>query len=258
MGRNLLQIIRRPRLRPSLVIPDPDRGSTNKPSSRRRPGGGFTFEAQHFVPESLGRSLIAEAFTRSIVVRLQHLSKPLVGKVGQIGLPGQGAPHAAYGVFDAPLLPRRVGIAEEGLDAERMQFMMAGELSPVVEGDRLTPHGWQRRQDRRHGAGDGRCRFPRRPDCDKYARVAFVQGKDCLPVGPEQHQIGFPVAGCMAVRGRLWTFRQRSAQMDKRRRTTPFTSPPPPFRLGPRQVVTPGVVLLAGELGVDETIDGLV
>ena len=140
------------------------------PSSlRRRPEGGFTFEAQHFVPECLGRSLIAEAFARSIVVRLQHLSKPFFGQVDQIGLPGQGAPHAAYGVFDAPLLPGRVGIAEEGLDAEGMQFMMAGELSPVVEGDRLTPHGWQRRQDRRHGIGDGRCRFTGRPDRDKYA-----------------------------------------------------------------------------------------
>ena len=162
-----------------IVVPGPDSlipdlRYTYPPSFRRRPEGGFTFEAQHFVPESLGRSLIAEAFARSIVVRLQHLSKPFFGQVEDRSS-WAGSAASAYGVFDAPLLPGRVGVAEEGLDAEGMQFMMAGELSPVVEGDRLTPHGWQRRQDRRHGLGDGSCRFPGRPD--RY-ECEFVQGKD--------------------------------------------------------------------------------
>src|SRR6266404_5898041 len=43
------------------------------------------------------------------------------------------AAHAANGIFDAALLPRRIGIAEEGLNIDAMEPMM--ELGAVVEGD---------------------------------------------------------------------------------------------------------------------------
>ena len=75
---------------------------------------------QHLVPESLSGSIVAEAFARGIVVSLHQLSKPIVRQGGQVGLAGQGASQTTDGVLDATLLPRRVGIAEEGLEAEGM------------------------------------------------------------------------------------------------------------------------------------------
>ena len=75
---------------------------------------------QHLVPEFLSGSIVAEAFTRGIVVSLHQLGKPFVRQGGQVGLAGQGASQATDGVLDATLLPRRAGIAEEGLEAEGM------------------------------------------------------------------------------------------------------------------------------------------
>ena len=84
------------------------------------PACGFTFEVQHLVPECLSGSIVAEAFSRGIVVSLHQLGKPFVRQGGQVGLARQGAAQATDGVLDATFLPRRAGIAEEGLEAEGM------------------------------------------------------------------------------------------------------------------------------------------
>ena len=73
---------------------------------------------QHLVPECLSGSIVAEAFSRGIIVSLHQLSKPIVRQGGQVGLARQGAAQATDGVLDATFLPRRAGIAEEGLEAE--------------------------------------------------------------------------------------------------------------------------------------------
>ena len=72
------------------------------------------------IPESLSGSIVAEAFTRGIVVSLHQLSKAIVRQGGQVGLARQGAAQATDGVLDTTFLPRRAGIAEEGLEAEGM------------------------------------------------------------------------------------------------------------------------------------------
>ena len=111
------------------------------PSFRRKPEGGFTFEVQHFIPEYLGWSAKAEALTRGIIIRPHELSKPSVGHCREVGFARQSATHPPVGVLDASLLPRRVGVTKEGLDAEGVESMMPGELGAVVEGDRLAPRG---------------------------------------------------------------------------------------------------------------------
>ena len=61
----------------------------------------------------------------------------------QVGLSGQEAAHAADGVLDAALLPRRVRVAEVGADAQGVEVVMASELGAVVEGDGLPEWRWQ-------------------------------------------------------------------------------------------------------------------
>ena len=115
---------------------------------------GFTFEVQHLVPESLSGSIVAEGFTRGIVVSLHQLSKPIVRHGDEVGLARQSAAQATDGVLDATLLPRRVGIAEEGLETEGMELVMLGELGAVVESNGLTPLRRERAENGRHGVGN--------------------------------------------------------------------------------------------------------
>ena len=66
--------------------------------------------------------------------------KLLVGEGCEVGFARQVAAHSSDGVFDAAFLPGRVGVAEEGLEAELVELVVAGELGAVVEGDGLS-HG---------------------------------------------------------------------------------------------------------------------
>ena len=93
---------------------------------------------QHLAFEDLGRGAVAEALAGRIVVRPDDLGKALFRKLSEIRLPGKEAAQPADGVLDSPLLPWRVGVAEEGLDAEVVELVMTGELGAVVEGDRLA------------------------------------------------------------------------------------------------------------------------
>ena len=120
---------------------------------------------QHLVPESLSGSIVAEAFARGIVVSLHQLSKPIVRQGGQVGLARQGAAQATDGVLDATLLPRRAGIAEEGLEAEGMELVMLGELGAVVESNGLTPLRRERAENGRHGVGNRVSFFSRGSGC---------------------------------------------------------------------------------------------
>ena len=135
---------------------------------------------------------------------------------------------------------------------------MAGELCPIVKGDRPPPLGRESAQDLCHDAGDGAGRLSRRPHSDEEAGVALVQGQDRLAVGLEEHQVGLPVAGGPTVGGVLGTFGQGTAETDEGSRTAASTSAPASFRLATGQLVAPGVVLGPRQLGVDEPVDGLV
>ena len=151
-----------------------------------------------------------------------------------------------------PLLPGCMRITEEGLHAQRMELVVAGELGPIVEGDRLAPRGGQGPQALATLLGDRRGRFPRGPDREQQARVALMQGEHRLAIGAERHQIGLPVPRGLAVG-------QRTPEVDQGSRTTAAALPPAPFPLGAGPVVAPSIVLLrACDLGVDEAVAGLV
>ncbi len=233
-------------------------GHAHPPSFRRKPEGGFTFEVQHLIPEDLGWSEKAEALTWGIIIRPHELSKSLVGHRREVGLARQGAAHPSDGVLDAALLPRRVGVTEEGLDAEGMESMMPGELGAVVEGDSLAPRGGQGSQYLRDDVGDGVCVLAGGPGSNQQSGMALMQGEDRLLVNPEQHQVTLPMARRRAVLGFLGAFGEGTPQGDEASRTPTLAPAPATFRFGSGQIVAPGVVLRACELGVDEPVDGLV
>ena len=76
-----------------------------------------------------------------MIIRVNDAMKPVGGQSSQIGLAGQGSAQAADGVFDSTLLPGGMRVAEERLDAEGMEVVMAGELGAIVSGDGLAAVG---------------------------------------------------------------------------------------------------------------------
>ena len=92
---------------------------------------------------------------------------------------------------------------------------------------------------------------------DEDAGVAFVEGEDGVSIGPEQHQVGLPVARGEAVIGGLGALGDGATQSHEGGGAVPFAGSPTPLRLGMGQVVAPAVVLLACHLGVDEPVDAL-
>ena len=228
------------------------------PSFQRKLEGGFTFEVQHFIPEYLGGSAVAEALTRGIIIRPHELIKPLVGHRRQVCLTRQGSAHPPDGVLDAALLPRRVGVTEEGLDAERVEPVMPGELGAVIEGDRLTPWGGQWSQYPCHDLSHGVRVLAGGPGGDQQAGVALMQGEHRLLVDPEQHQVALPMTRRRAVLGFLGAFGEGTPQVDEAGRTPALAPAPATFESGSGEIVAPGVVVGACDLGVDEPVDGLV
>src|SRR5258706_15871123 len=84
-----------------------------------------------------------------------------------------------------------------------------------------------------------------------------MQGQDGLAVFGKEHEIGFPMAwngGILVLGG---PFGDRHAMLDMQGGTAPPPATPAAFCLGARQVVTPGIIFVAGDLGGDEAIDGL-
>ena len=79
-----------------------------------------------------------KAFSWGVIVSLDTLLEPLRGEESEIGLARNRPAHAADGIFNAAFLPRSVGVAEEGIDIERVKFVVPGELGAVVEGDGLA------------------------------------------------------------------------------------------------------------------------
>lgn len=185
------------------------------------------------------------------------MSKALVGESGEVGLARKGAAQSANGVFYSALLPGRVSITEEGLDAQSVEPVMEGELSAIIEGDGLTPCRGEGSQQLTHGVGDGAGSLARGSESYQEAGVALVEGQDCLSIPAEEHQVRLPVAWGPAISGALGAVGNRPSHSHEGGRTSPFAAPPAPPRLGPGQVVAPTVVLLTSHLAVYEPIDAL-
>ena len=95
--------------------------------------------------EYLIGSFKAQAFSGGIVVAVDEVGQGAFRESVEVGFSGQHTAQAADGVFDAAFLPRFVGVAEEGGEAEALgELVMLGELGAVIEGDGLTQGGRQR------------------------------------------------------------------------------------------------------------------
>ena len=85
-----------------------------------------------------------------------------------------------------------------------------------------------------------------------------MEGEDHLFADAEHHQVGFPVAGTLAMGNLLGALGQRAPQLDEGGWAAAPATSVAPFGLGPRQVMSPGICLIAPDLGVDEAVDALV
>src|SRR5260221_12338843 len=84
-----------------------------------------------------------------------------------------------------------------------------------------------------------------------------MQGQDGLAVFGKEHEIGFPMAWNGAILGLGGPFGDRHAMLDMQGGTATPPATPATFCLGARQVVTPGIIFVAGEPGGGEGVDGL-
>jgi hypothetical protein len=213
---------------------------------------------QHIIPEYLRWGLKVQTFSRCIIVFLDQFGEPIVSEDCQISFSGQGSAHPADGVLNASLLPWRIGITEEGLDIELVEFVVESELGAVVKGDCLAPGGRQWLQDVFDGCSDRFGCFAWWPNSDEQAGVPFVQSENGLSIDSEQHQVSFPMSRCLTVIGQFGSFADRMAVSDEGGGTAAFTTSPATFGLATRQVMSPAVVFGTSHLRVDEPVDGLV
>ena len=135
---------------------------------------------------------------------------------------------------------------------------MAGKLGAVVEGDGLA-------QRRRHGAkqidqmtGDAVGGLAGEPDRQQQAGFALMHGQDGLTVFCEHHQVGLPVAAGRSVGGLEGSICQGNTAFNEACRAAALPAAAAALALAARQVAPPAVVPGAGELRVDEAVDGLV
>src|ERR1051325_9349435 len=85
-----------------------------RPSFRRTPGGGFTFEVQQVTGKDLRRSFVVKALSRSVIISTNQAEQALMGQGSQIRFPRQSSAHASDGIFNPALLPRGMRVAEKG------------------------------------------------------------------------------------------------------------------------------------------------
>ena len=82
-----------------------------------------------------------------------------------------------------------------------------------------------------------------------------MEGEDGLAVGAEEHEVGFPVAGGLAVGGG-WAVGEGAAVRDQGGGAA-MCATAATFALTLGQVVAPLIGLGAGNLSVEEPVDGL-
>ena len=84
---------------------------------------------------------MAQALARRVVAIEHQLIESFTADVRQVDLPCQHPAHASGGVLHPSLLPRRVGVAEEGLHSQVVETVMPGEFRSVVESHAAAPLG---------------------------------------------------------------------------------------------------------------------
>jgi hypothetical protein len=226
-------------------------------SSPRKRGGGFTFEVQQFV-EHLCRCFEVKAFPWGVVVGTQEGVEAAIREGREVGLARDEAAHTTDGIFDATLLPGRVRIAKEGLDGEAVKQAMTGELGAIVEGHGLAQPRRQVFEERVQMRGDAIGGFVGRPGGEQDAGLALMDGEHGLAVLGEQHEVGLPMAGAVAVGGGGRSFGYGNTAFDEGCGAAALAAAQATPALAARQIVPPAVILGAGDLGIDEAVDALV
>ena len=94
----------------------------------------------------------------------------------EVGFSGQEPPQPAVSVFDAAFLPGSMGIAEVGLEAERMQQEVACELGAGVEGEGPAQVSRHHVEQASQMLGDEVCGFVFRPRGEQDAGASLVEG----------------------------------------------------------------------------------
>ena len=85
-----------------------------------------------------------------------------------------------------------------------------------------------------------------------------MHGQDRLAVSGEQHEVGFPVAGSLAIGGIRRPFGQRNTAFNEGRRASSPPTTEAALALAAWQIVPPAIVLGAGHLRINEAVDALV
>jgi hypothetical protein len=212
---------------------------------------------QHF-GKGLSRGAEVKAFAWGVVVGGDEAAETAGRERGEVGFAGDEAAHSSDGVFDAALLPRRVWVAEEGFDRQTAQREVASELGAIVEGDGLTERLRQTGEQIEEMSGDAvRC-LAGQSDRQQEAGLALMHGQDRLAVFCEHHQVGLPMSAGGAIGDLFWPVCHGNTAFNEVCRASALSAAAASFALAAGQIVPPAVVLGAGKLGVDETIDALI
>ena len=187
---------------------------------------------QHLVVKGLGRRAVAEALAGGIVVQLDDLRKGRFGEVNQPGLAGERAPQAADGVLPAPLLPGGAGIAEESLDTQGMEAVVAGELGAIVEGDGLASLRGEGGQQAGDGVGGDIGMLAGEAGEEDQAGVALSEGQEGGAVVAGVHQVPLPMAKGGAVGGGMGALAERDPVGDVGGRAAAAPAPKAALGLG--------------------------
>ena len=87
---------------------------------------------QQLAAEEFCRGFEVEALSRCVVVEADDGVESFVWQGCEVGLAWDSPSHSADGVLDGALLPRGVGVAEEGVDAEGVQLVVPRELGTAT------------------------------------------------------------------------------------------------------------------------------
>ena len=82
-----------------------------------------------------------------------------------------------------------------------------------------------------------------------------MSDQDCLTVSAEEHEVGFPMSGVGAIARGGGTFDDGNPALDEARGRAAFTPAPAALGFCPGQIVPPGTVAGAADLGMDEAVD---
>lgn len=165
-------------------------------------------------------------------------------------------PDTPIHVFDTAFLPWLVRFAKVGFDAKWIEVVVERELRPVVLCQGST-------KIFRHGCkplaqliADGLCMFAGLLGHEDKARRAFDGHQHGGTRFARMQEVGFPMSRLASFFDVRWPLTDGNAVFNGVTRMPGFADAAP-FAFGAWQVKSPAVVIGAGDLRVNKTVDGL-